>query len=716
MVDRQRILDLVRSRKYRSMTTEELARRLRLADEEVPELLAMLEKLQLEGHVVCVKKTHWVNPQKAGMVVGRLQCNPRGFGFVIPVPEDTADVYVNEEDMGEALHNDLVVVELHKHRPRGRRGAGPAGRIVKVLVHENERVIGTFMPGRRFGWVAADDPRLFRDIYVARGDEGGAGKGDKVLAKITAWPSLHRNPEGEIVRVLGKEGAPGVDVLSVIFQFGLPHEFSSAALKAAQRLKGKPSEEQKRRRRDYTARPTVTIDPEDAKDYDDALSLYRDPKTGHRIVLVHIADVSHYVPPGSALDVAARERGCSVYLANDVVPMLPQQQSREVLSLVEGEERPAKTVALEYDDSARLVGYSVCHSVVRVDRRMTYKEVKQVLDAADHPDDALAAPVLQKLPEDVVDLLLDLDELARQLRSRRQDTGSVDLDLPEYDVRVNETGEVISVSQIVRDRSHSLVEELMLAANCAVADFMKQNRLPALYRVHDEPEEEDLAEFVEFVQTVIQRKINPLDRKQLQHLLADVAATPLREAVNMQLLRSMKRAEYSTVSRPHFALHFDNYCHFTSPVRRYPDLLIHQVLDEFMLGKQKPPSLRARWQNDLPAIATHCNETQQRADEAEREIVKIKLLRFLEGHKDEVFDAVITGVEEFGLFVQLQRYSVEGLIRVKDLKDDFYRLDTKRRALVGSRKGKIYRLGQALQVVLDKIDMARREADFRIHT
>jgi len=715
MVDKKKVERFVCSRRFRSMTTEELAQHLKIEDDEVPSLLSVLEELQLGGHVVRIKGRHWVAPLKAGMVVGKLQCNPRGFGFLVPLTGEGADVYVAEEDMGEAMHNDLVVVECHRARRKGRRRLGPAGGVVKVLRHTNERVVGTFVPGRKFGWVQPDDPRLFRDIYIARGDEGGAKKGEKVLAKVTAWPGLHRNPEGEVLKVLGMEGEPGVDVQSVIFQFGLPHEFPPDVLRSAGGLVPEPSEEEKRRRVNYTDLTTITIDPEDAKDYDDALSLRRDPKTGQRVALVHISDVSHYVRPETALDLEARERGCSVYLASDVVPMLPERESRDVLSLAEGKERLAKTVALRFDEKGKLTDYSLDHSVVRVDRRMTYREVQQVLEAIEAEDEALAAPVLAKLPEQVVELLVELDRLASQLRRRRVQTGSVDLDVPEYDVRVNEKGEVISVSQIVRDRSHSAVEELMLAANCAVADFLKRKELPGLHRVHDEPEPEDLEEFAEFVLTVAGKEINPLDRSALQQLLAEVASTPLREAVNMELLRSMKRAEYSPESRPHFALHFDNYCHFTSPVRRYPDLTVHQILDQFLIGRARPGNLRAAWAQKLPDIARHCNETQQRADEAEREIVKIKLLRFLQGRTGEVFDAVVTGVAEFGMFVQLQDYSLEGLVRVENMKGDFYRLAEKGRALVGTRRGKTYRLGQTLRVVLERVDMARRQANFHLH-
>ncbi|MCK4374590.1 MAG: ribonuclease R [Candidatus Brocadiae bacterium] len=638
---------------------------------------------------------------------------------MVPVAEEADDVYVAEEDMGEAMHDALVVVEVRRKRSRGggrrwKKDLGPSGRVIKVLEHRARQVIGSFVPGPKVGRVVPDNPRLFKDIYVAREDWMGAEADDQVLVEVTAWPSLHRNPEGEVREVLGKVGEPGVDVKSVILEFGLPRAFPQEVLRAAEGLSGAPPRRETRRRRDLKQYTTITIDPEDAKDFDDALSFYRDPATGRRVVLVHIADVSFHVRPDSPLDLEARERGMSVYLTNEVVPMLPHEQSKDTLSLVEGKDRVAKTAVLEFDDAGKLLDYAVCHSLVNVDRRMTYTEVREALDALEAEEPAAAAAA-EKLPEPVWATLTALDDLAGQLRRRRQEVGSVDLDVPDYHVSIDEDGRVIGVSQIVRDRSHGLVEEFMLSANRAVADFMRRKKLPALYRIHEAPKEEDLAEFAAFTQTILGRKVDPLDRKQLQALLAEVAGTHLAEAVNMQLLRAMQRALYSPSCASHFALHFDRYCHFTSPVRRYPDLVVHQVLDQFLRAGQGADLLRRQWKDKLAAIASHCNRMQERADEAEREIVKIKLLRYLEGHKDEVFEAVVTGVQEYGLFVRLEDYSIEGLVKVKDLRGDFYRFNERKKALIGTRSGKEFHLGQPLKVVIGEINMPRRQLDLLLH-
>ena len=707
MADENDVLRLVKSRGYRDMTTEELARRLSVPAAETDAFVALLEGLERRGQLVKVKKQHWVNPERAGLVTGRLQGNERGGGFLVPLEGDE-DIYIAEEDMGEAMHGDLAVAEAHRkkgRRPRpGRRPLGPSGRVIKVIEHSNRQVIGTFVPGEKFGRVAPDNPRLFRDIYVAPEDWLGAEADDQVLVELTAWPSRHRNPEGEIRQVLGKVGAPGVDLKSVIIEFGLPQEFPRTVVEAAERLRGEPNPAERQRRRDLRQVATVTIDPEDAKDFDDALSLYRDKATGRRVVLAHISDLSYHVPPESALDTEARSRGMSVYLANDVVPMLPHAQSKDTLSLVAGKDRLAKTVQMEFDDAGKMVDYSLHYSVVNVARRMSYTEVQEILDAA----------AAERLPKPLWALLMELDALAGQLRERRRHVGSIDLDMPEYRVSMDADGRVVGVTQIVRDRSHGLVEEFMLSANRCVADFLRKNKLPGLYRIHEPPLEEDLEEFAAFVETILRRRVDALDRKALQALLAEVEGTHVAEAVNMQLLRAMQRAVYSPECKSHFALHFDRYSHFTSPVRRYPDLVVHQILDGFVQEKKGASALRHTWEPKLGAIAAHCNEMQERADEAEREIVKIKLLRYLQDHKDLVFEAVVTGVQEYGLFARLEDYSIEGLVKVQDIGDDFYRYDERRKALVGTRRGREFHLGQPVKVTIEQIDMARRHLDLKL--
>ena len=716
-------MGLIGARGVGSFSTKELAARLGLPKGGSAALRGVLEELQLEGRIVEAGDGRWADPKAAGMVVGRLSCHPRGFGFVAPVTGEGEDVYVAPRGMADAVHGDTVLLECRPPRGgrRGRRGGaplGPSGRVVQVLRRANQRLTGSFSPGRRAGLVRPDNPSLTNKVIIPRGREAGAKKGEKVAVNITKWPD---GPAGELVgsvtQVLGRDGDPGVDEQTVIVQFNLPQEFPAEALREGQALPEGPSEEDKRDRRDFRGRLTITIDPATARDRDDGLSIYRDPRTGARVVLVHIADVSHHVPPGGPLDEEARRRALSVYLVSDFIPMLPKRPTQQVLSLAEGRDRLAKTVVLEFDDEAGLIGSSIHRSVVHTDRVMTYAEVAAILEAADSDEETASARQMAKWSPPVWDAVTELDRLARQLRARRRDRGSVDLDVPEYDVRVDEEGRVTAVSQIERDRSHDLVEEFMLSANCVVAAYLRERKLPGIYRTHEEPDEEDLAAFAEFVLTVMEKEIDTADRGQLQDLVAEVSGTNLSEAVSMELLRCMKRALYQPAPGLHFALNYEVYCHFTSPIRRYADLVVHQILDQHFAGELKAARLRSAWGPFLPAVAKHCSQAERRADDAEREIVKIKLLRFLQEHggrQGEVFDAVITGVQEYGAFAQLVAYSVEGLIKVAGLKGDFYRYHERRRALVGSRTGRTLSLGQRVQVVIENIDLPRRQMDLAL--
>ena len=720
----ENLVRFVNSHRYKPMTTEELARRFSVDDRELEEFEETLDSLQMEGHIVQGHGRRWVSPGRAGMMVGRVQGNAAGFAFAVPVGEGD-DFYVAADSLGDAMHNDIVLVErVRVRRRRGRGGLrklGPAGRVVRVLRRANERLVGRYVPGQRGGHVSADEPRIAHEIYIPQGKEGGAAAGDVVLARISAWPSTaptRKPPEGEIVRVLGKEGAPGVDVQAVAIQFKLPDEFSDRALREAKEFPAEPPETEKRKRRDFRRHTTICIDPEDARDRDDALSFHRDRRTGRSVVMVHIADVSHFVHPDSALDHDARERGCSVYLVSDFLPMLPRETTQGVLSLAEGKDRLAKTAVLEFDGDGELASSSICHSVVRVDRAMSYAEVRELLKDTEQNGDEAVERQMAKYSPAVYELVVELDRLARQLKERRHKVGSVDLDVPDFEVHTGEDGRVVAVSQLERDRAHSLVEEFMLAANCAVAAFLKANKLPGVYRVHDEPDPEALKEFAQFTLAALGREVNAADRRAIQDLLAEVANSDLAETVNMQLLRSMKRAHYHPQSRPHYALHFETYCHFTSPVRRYPDLAVHQVLDQYFAGKLASRNLTKTWRDKLPELCRSSSSAERRADEAEREIVKIKLLRYLSerpGVYEETFDAVLTGVQAFGLFAQLRGMPIDGLIAIASLSDDSYRLDESQKALVGS-KGRVLRIGTPVRVRIDNIDVTRRTMDLLLRS
>lgn len=713
MISQKKILELLHSPRYKPMKTKEMSGRLEVPPEFRRELTETLLRLQESGEIVRLPDSSWEEPSRVNMLVGRLDKNPKGFGFVVPASEKhEEDVFIPEHQLGGAMDGDLVIAKYRAGERRKGKNMGPAGRVIKILRRAHTTFVGTFRPakGKYDGAVSPYNPSLEEDVFISRGGSGGAKPGDKVLARITGHPDPQKTRGitfGEVMQVLGKENTPEIDELSVIHQFDLPEAFPPEVEEEARGIPFEPDKDDFKGREDLSETLTIAVDPDDAKDCDDALSMFFDKASGEKVVLVHIADVSCRVKAGSRLDGEARKRGLSVYLVRSFIPMLPVEATQQKLSLAEGGKRPAKTVELRFDRQGALSSSRIFRSIVKLDRQLTYGRVQDVLGDKDE----------QELPEEIRKLVRSLDKLACRLRARRQKAGSVDLDVPEYDVKVGEDGKVSAVSQIERDRSHGLVEEFMLAANVAVAKFLNEKKLPAIYRIHEKPEDEDLEAFADFVETVLGKKIDPFDRKDIQNILAEVSGTNFSEAVNMELLKCMKRARYSPECSPHFALHFPVYCHFTSPIRRYPDLIAHRVLDEHFDGALRKKSAKTRWDMSLEPISRHCSAAEEKADKAEREIIKIKLMRFLEERgveEDEVFEAVITGVKEYGFFAQLKDFSIEGLVRTAALKDDFYEHKPDSRSLEGRKSGRVFRLGSQVRLKIEHIDMANRRLDFKL--
>ncbi len=708
------IIKFLKKRRYAPMNAEELARHLNVPEEEAKGFRRLLRNLELQGEIVQIKQKQYAIPSKVNLMVGRFTCNPRGFGFVVPVKDACPDVYVGEEEMGEAMHGDTVVVRLPKATAawksrRGRGGRGDrkhkrpgSGQIVNVLDHVNETVIGAFNRTKRLGYVAPDNPRLFRDIYVVDDDSEGAKVGQKVLVKVTKWPSRHLAPEGVIAEILGQDGDPAVDVLSIIHQFQLPNKFRHDIRDEASSIAKEIPPAESHRRLNLKKERIITIDPDDARDFDDAVSIEKG-RDGNWRLGVHVADVSYYVRPGTELDEEARKRGTSAYLPGQVIPMLPTALSEGVCSLMEGQDRLTKSVLMEYSADGKFLSSEIRHSIINVKKRFTYKESGLILSG----DRTAAASVT----EDLRKMHILMAELARLLTSKRLERGALELNLPEVSLRLDDRGGVVGVEKVERDQSHKIIEEFMLAANEAVARFMHQKKLPCFYRIHQEPDPEEIRDFIAFVEELEGVKINTSRKGDLQRFLNSLQGKPESYTVNLALLRSLKRAEYSGVWGPHFGLAAEHYTHFTSPIRRYPDLMVHRVLDEYLTDRRSPDKIWGRWEENLEAWSDHCSFTERRAEEAEREITKLKLIRHLEGRTEEVMDGVITGVEEFGLFVQLNEFLLDGLIHIRNLADDFYKLDRKRLALVG-RQGNVYRIGNKIKVKIERIDIMKREIDF----
>ena len=709
MIDAEKIIKLICSRKYSPMNASELAEHFKIDDSESKQFRTLLRELELKGEIVRIKKEQYTNPKKANLLVGKLDVNQRGFGFVVPVKDGISDdIYVDAEGLGSAMHGDIVVVRLpstkKKRKRKKREREKNVGRIIDVLRRENETVVGILKKSRHFNYVAPDNSKLPRDIYVSMEDTKESEHGDKVVVKIDQWPTRHLNAEGSIIEVLGRDGEPAVDIKSIIHQFKLPFKFDKNILAETQDLPLSISPDEITTRLDLRDELIITIDPEDAKDFDDAISLKKDKK-GNWLLGVHVADVSYYVEQNTAVDVEARKRGTSVYLPGTVIPMLPEVLSNGICSLKEGEDRLTKGVFFTYAPDGNLLRSEIKHSVINVKKRLTYHNATKILMESDEKD-----------TNPVTNLLFEASTLAKLLYKKRMKEGALELNLPEINIRVSEDGKIDTIEKVKRDISHIIIEEFMVASNQAVATFMHQNSLPSINRSHPEPDEDEMLDFAEFIFNCKNKRINPFDKKRLQAFLDEISDHPESYIINLMLLRSLRKAEYSTTEESHFALGLEHYAHFTSPIRRYPDLIVHRLLDLFFQGQLKSKRAKATWNEMITGWASHCSATEKRAEEAEREIIKLKLLRHLEEHADKVMEGVITGIQEYGLFVQIDEFQLDGLVHIRTLTDDFYKLDKKKLSLVGDRRGKVYGFGDVVRVKITKIDLLKREVDFVIET
>ena len=708
MVDSKTITQFICGRRYSPMSTSDLAEHFKIDDSESQQFCDLLKELELKGEIVRIKKEQYANPKKANLLVGVLDANQKGFGFVVPAKEGISDdIYVDSEGLGSAMHGDIVVVRLPstKKRKKGRRQRkkeSNVGKIIRVLHRENETIVGTLKKSRHFNYVAPDNSKLPRDIYVSMDDPKGAEHGDKVIVKIDQWPTRHLHSEGTIVEILGKDGEPAVDIKSIIHQFKLPFEFSKNTLAETIELQQPVSPDEIGARLDLRDELIITIDPDDAKDFDDAISLKKE-KTGNWLLGVHIADVSYYVNEDSSVDKEARKRGTSVYLPGTVIPMLPEVLSNGICSLKEGEERLTKSIFFTYSSDGRLISSEIKHSVINVKKRLTYHIATKVLMESDEDD-----------TDPVTNLLLEASKLAKLLYKNRMKEGALELNLPEINIRVGKDGKIDAIEKTTRDISHIIIEEFMIAANQAAATFMHQQNLPSVCRSHPEPDEDEMHDFAEFIFNCKNKRIDPFNKKRLQAFLDEISDHPESYIINLMLLRSMKKAEYSTTETSHFALGLEHYAHFTSPIRRYPDLIVHRLLDLFFQGQLKSKNVKASWNEKITDWAKHCCTTEKRAQEAEREIIKLKLLRHMEEHADKIMEGIITGVQEYGLFVQIDEFQLDGLVHIRTLTDDFYELDKKKLSLIGSRNGKVYSFGDVVNVKITKIDLLKREVDFVI--
>lgn len=726
---KQMLLTLMKDPTYVPMKLKELAMLLGVPKEQRKDLEEVLNELVASGKVGISKKGKYARSEVFAQT-GIFSAHHRGFGFVTIEGRD-GDLFVPPDDTGDAMDGDTVQVIIDEN---GRGGRAEA-RVLKVLKHANETLIGTFEKNKSFGFVIPDNPRITMDIFIPQGKENGAVSGHKVVVKLDTYATRNKNPEGHVQEILGHINDPGVDILSIVRAYGLPEEFPEDVMEevsyAPEELSADYVAEEigKNGRVDLRDAPMVTIDGEDAKDLDDAVSVSKETINGETIyhLGVHIADVSHYVKEGTPLDAEAYKRGTSVYLVDRVIPMLPHRLSNGICSLNAGCDRLAMSCLMDIDEKGIIVGHKICESVVRIDRRMTYTAVNAILEAKNGTEEPQTdAPEKEKSKEkaefakkcleeyaDFVPMFLLLDETARVLRKKRMARGAVDFDFPECKIILDAKGRPVEIRPYERNAATMLIEDCMLAANETVAEDYYWQQIPFLYRSHEKPDGEKIKRFGILINNFgysIRLQNGELHPKEMQKLLEKAAGSPEEALLARLALRSMKQAKYTTECMGHFGLAANYYTHFTSPIRRYPDLQIHRIIKENLHGGLTKKRI-AHYEKILPEVAIWTSSRERLADEVERETDKAKKVQFMERHIGEEFTGVISGISNYGFYVELPN-TVEGMVRLANLDGDYYVFDEEHYELVGERTRKKFKLGQTVKIQVVSVDRYLKTIDF----
>ncbi len=696
------IMDLVAAEFYVPMKEKELAVMLQVSKEDRGELNRLLNELLAEGRLSLTKKGKFIKAKHADKeLIGTFISHPKGFGFV-EIDGREEDLYIPENFVNGAFHKDTVKVVLLSEQ-NGRR---QEAQVVEILARGMHQIVGIYdKANKNFGFVIPDNTKINDDIFVPVERSKGAVSGHKVVCEITDYGKNNRKPEGKIIEILGHVNDPGVDIMSIVKGYELPTEFSEKIMHQVERVANEVSEADMAGRRDLRDLQMVTIDGEDAKDLDDAVSLTKDGE--HYQLGVHIADVTNYVQENSALDWEARVRGTSVYLVDRVIPMLPHKLSNGICSLNAGENRLALSCLMTIDVKGEVVSHEIIESVINVDRRMSYTSVKKILEDKDETE--------IKTYKDLVPMFELMRELAGILREKRKKRGSIDFDFPESKIVLDKQGHPIEIKPYERNVATKIIEDFMLIANETVAEHFHWMELPFVYRTHDNPDPEKISKLSTFIRNFgysIKSKQEEIHPKELQKLLAKIEDTPEEALISRLALRSMKQAKYTINCTGHFGLACSYYCHFTSPIRRYPDLQIHRIIKEQIRGRLNEKRIE-HYNEILPEVAKHSSEMERRADEAERETNKLKKVEFMEAHIGETFEGVISSITTWGIYVELPN-TIEGMIHVSMLPYDYFYYDEETYEMVGQATNIRYKLGQTLKVKVNATDKILRTIDFVI--
>lgn len=693
------ICELLEDEMYVPLKEKELAVFMQVAKEDREEFRKVLDALLREGKVQVTAKGKYIKPDER-LLTGTFIGNAKGFGFV-EIEGREEDLYVPETMVNNAFHLDRVQVELLP----GKRGKRQEAAVRKVLEHGARQIVGTYEQSASFGFVIPDNGKIGTDIFVPKERSKGAVDGHKVVVELTSYGDERHKPEGKIVEILGHINDPGVDILSIIRCYDLPEAFGEKVMNQAERIPDAVSDADRAGRMDLRDVQMVTIDGEDAKDLDDAVSLSKEGELYH--LGVHIADVSNYVQENSALDWEALERGTSVYLVDRVIPMLPHKLSNGICSLNQGVDRLALSCLMTIDGKGSVTDYQIVESVIRVDRRMSYTSVKKILE--DHDEQEC------REYEALVPMFEQMAELAALLREKRHKRGSIDFDFPETKILLDPEGHPVDIRPYERNVATKIIEDFMLIANETVAQHFFWLEIPFVYRTHDNPDPEKIMKLSTFLHNFgyyIKTSREEIHPKEIQKLLDKMEGTPEEMLISRLTLRSMKQAKYTVECSGHFGLACQYYCHFTSPIRRYPDLQIHRIIKEQLRGRLSEKRLE-HYQEKLPAVAERSSKMERRAEEAERETDKLKKAEYMESHIGEIFEGVISGITSWGVYVELPN-TVEGMIHVSKLPGDYFYYDESTYEMVGQDTGMKYRLGEFLKVCVDSVERMTRSIDFSI--
>ncbi|MBU5675454.1 ribonuclease R [Alkaliphilus sp. MSJ-5] len=700
---KEKLLEFMYETAYSPMLEEELRNVFDIERKQSDDFSSLLDDMVREGLIIKTRKKRYGAPERMGLIVGRLQVHQRGYGFIISDRPEVSDVFVPANFMNGAMNNDRVVARVNVINSETRKAEGE---IIRILERANTEVVGIYEDSRNFGFVVPDDPKINVDIFIPKSETNGAKEGYKVVCEITKWPEARRNPEGKVIEVIGHKNDVGTDILSIMKKYKLTPDFPQDVEAEVAKVGEEVPEEEKANRKDLRSIPMVTIDGADAKDLDDAISIEQ-LSNGNYKLGVHIADVTHYVREGMALDKEALERGTSVYLVDRVIPMLPRKLSNGICSLNPKVDRLTLSVFMEIDNRGTVINHEIVEGLINIDERMIYEDVSDILEKDDQE--------LKQKYSNLVDMFKMMESLCLILRNRRENRGAIDFDFPESKVILDDKGKPIEIRKYERRIANRMIEEFMLVCNETVAEYFYWQNTPFVYRVHEDPSLEKLEEFNKFIHNFgyhlkgLNTEIHP---KTLQDLLKKIEGTKEERLINTLMLRSLKKARYAGHNLGHFGLAAKYYCHFTSPIRRYPDLEIHRIIKESINGKLNNKRLE-QLGGIVPNIADQSSTRERLADEAERETEDLKKAEYMADKIGEVYEGIVSGVTSFGMFVELDN-TIEGLIRLSYLIDDYYIYDSEQHMLIGERRKKIYRMGDVVKIKVSKVDIAQREIDFTL--